>query len=347
MNMIKNEELYDRKIYYPSNNPKISIIIPVYNGEAFIKETILSIQNQDFKDIEIIIVDDQSTDNSVNLIKELTKTEPRIYLYQNEENKGILNTKIRGISLAKGKYIMLIDDDDKYLQRKAFTTLYTEIEKNNLDILGFKTILSTSFSDMAEYNTSQKFETPIIFQNELKNLINSWEFFGLKEKNNIQKVNHLIKTDLFQKIIKQIDDKYSDFKINYFDDYLLFFLLTRNAKSFKQIDNIFYMKEKIIFTDIPKVNYRKKEKLKNGFNLSCFAYLNIIEILYDKTNNTNEDKKIPFNLFDKLILKNQCKNNMKIREQALKICELFLNNEYISSKDKEKIKIFFKQINYF
>ena len=81
MKMIKNGLLYDKdKIFYPTQNPKISIVLPVHNGEGFLNETILSIQNQDFKDIEIIVVDDQSTDNSVGLIKELMKIEPRISL---------------------------------------------------------------------------------------------------------------------------------------------------------------------------------------------------------------------------------------------------------------------------
>ena len=77
--------------------------MPVHNGEAFIKEAIISIQNQDLKDIEIIIIDDKSTDNSVNLIKEIMKNEPRIRLFQNEENRGILFTKAKGILSAKGK----------------------------------------------------------------------------------------------------------------------------------------------------------------------------------------------------------------------------------------------------
>ena len=59
------------KKFYPSENPKISVVISVYNGESFLKSAILSIQNQDFKDIEIVIVDDCSKDNSIKLIKNL------------------------------------------------------------------------------------------------------------------------------------------------------------------------------------------------------------------------------------------------------------------------------------
>ena len=69
--------------------------------------------------------------------------------------------------MARGKYVMIIDDDDKYIQREAFTTLFNEAEKYNLDILGFKTILSSSFDDKGEFNNTKNVESRIIYQNEL------------------------------------------------------------------------------------------------------------------------------------------------------------------------------------
>jgi len=105
-----NGTLYNpNEVFKKSENPKISIIITVYNGEGYLKTALLSIQNQDFKDVEIIMIDDCSKDNSVNLIKELMIKDPRIVLYQNEENKGMLYTKTRGALHAKGKYIMILD----------------------------------------------------------------------------------------------------------------------------------------------------------------------------------------------------------------------------------------------
>ena len=124
MDLVFNGTVLDKdKIYYPSKNPKISIVISVYNGEAYLKTAVLSIQNQDFKDIEIVMIDDGSKDNSVNLIKELMKIEPRIVLYENGENKGALYTKSRGVLLSKGKYIIIMDEDDLIVQRDAFTSL--------------------------------------------------------------------------------------------------------------------------------------------------------------------------------------------------------------------------------
>jgi len=339
--MIQDHVLYDKgKIYNPSGNPKISIIIPVYNGEAFLQETLISIQNQDFKDIEIIIIDDKSTDNSTILIKELMKTEPRISFYQNEENKGPLYTKKKGILAAKGKYVMIIDDDDKFLQRDAFTSLYEEAEKFNLDILEFKSILSTSLLNIDQYNKTGKENYSILYQNELNNYMYFPGFLGVIEKYDNKKVNHFVKTILYVNILEQIDDKYFNIRINYYEDYMFFFLLTRNAKSLKKIDRIFYLKEKVIFSDDSKKNHRKNERLKEGFNYLCFAYLNYIQFLFDKTKNTVEDKKIAFSQLEKLYLDNLCKSNPNYKKMALNIIDLFLNSEYISLADKKKIRIF-------
>jgi hypothetical protein len=139
INMAMNGTLYNpNEVFKKSENPKISIVISVYNGEGYIKTALLSIQNQDFKDIEIIIVDDYSKDNSVNLIKELMIKDPRIILYQNEENKGNLYTKIRGILHCKAKYLLILDMDDIYSQRDAFSTLYIEAEKNTINMISVK-----------------------------------------------------------------------------------------------------------------------------------------------------------------------------------------------------------------
>ena len=342
--MIKDGVLYEKnKIYSLTDNPKISIIMPVHNGEAFIKEAIISIQNQDLKDIEIIIIDDKSTDNSVNLIKEIMKNEPRIRLYQNEENRGILFTKAKGILSAKGKYIIFLDDDDKFLQRDAFTTLYNEAEKYDIDIVEFRTITSKLVLNKEGYNNTKQEETEIISQNRLKSYLFYNGIFGIIEKKDFKEVKHFVKMELFTKIIKQIDSKYLDLKINYFDDYLFFFLLTRNAKSLKKINRIFYVKQKIIFSDDEKINHRKQERIVNGFNLSCFASLYYIEILFYHTSDTFEDKKIVFSQFEKLFLQHQCRSNVKNHEKGVQICNLFLENQYISLEDKRKIRNYLKK----
>ena len=93
----------------------ISVIIPVFNGEATIKETINSILNQTFQDIEIIIINDGSTDATLETIKEISNSRIKIFSYP---NAGLSASRNRGISQAKGEYISFIDADDLWTPDK-------------------------------------------------------------------------------------------------------------------------------------------------------------------------------------------------------------------------------------
>ncbi|MDG1730035.1 MAG: glycosyltransferase family 2 protein [Algibacter sp.] len=93
--------------------PFFSVIIPLFNKEEYIEETLLSVLNQTFTDFEIIVVNDASTDKSLNKAK--TVQEKRIKYFENEKNLGLSATRNRGISLAKGEIIALLDADDIWL----------------------------------------------------------------------------------------------------------------------------------------------------------------------------------------------------------------------------------------
>ena len=90
-----------------NQKPKISIIIPVYNEEKYIKNVLKSIQLQTIKEIEIIFIDDKSTDKSVKKILEYKKKDNRIRLIKNQKNRGILYNRIYGGLQAKGDYVTL------------------------------------------------------------------------------------------------------------------------------------------------------------------------------------------------------------------------------------------------
>jgi len=98
------------------NNPKISVLMPVYNAEKFLKEAIDSILNQTFKDFEFLIINDASTDNSKKII--LSYKDPRIRYFENDKNLGVAKTLNKGLRLAKGKYIARMDADDISLSER-------------------------------------------------------------------------------------------------------------------------------------------------------------------------------------------------------------------------------------
>ena len=91
--------------------PEITAIITCYNSQKYIKTAIRSVQNQLFADIEILVVDDGSIDNTHSIIKKLEKEDKRIKIIKNKYNRGALYSKSIGILNAMGKYIMILDSD--------------------------------------------------------------------------------------------------------------------------------------------------------------------------------------------------------------------------------------------
>ena len=111
---------------------KISVIVPVYNAEEYVENTVQSIINQTYKNIQIILVDDGSIDQSLKIIQQLAKKEKRIKVIH-QENKGVSAARNKGISFATGDYLTFVDADD-LLEPKACEILYDNIKKYNSDI---------------------------------------------------------------------------------------------------------------------------------------------------------------------------------------------------------------------
>ena len=116
------------------NNPKISVVMPNYNCEAFLPEAIESILNQTFENFEFIIIDDGSTDNSWEIIKKYSQEDSRIIALRNEKNLRICETLNRGIKISKGKYIARMDSDDIALHDWLSTQFQFMEDSNNLKI---------------------------------------------------------------------------------------------------------------------------------------------------------------------------------------------------------------------
>ena len=112
---------------------KISIIIAMYNTEKYIEETIESIVKQSLREVQIIIIDDESTDNSVVEVHTLQKKYPNIELYT-QKNQGPAIARNNGMSKASGKYIIFLDSDD-LLAENALQNLYHAIEEHDSDVV--------------------------------------------------------------------------------------------------------------------------------------------------------------------------------------------------------------------
>lgn len=108
----------------------VSVVIPMYNAELFIKETITSVINQTYKNIEIIVIDDKSKDKSAKIVEEMQKLDSRIRYIEVAENKGVANARNIGIKNSKGRFIAFIDSDDLWKPNKLENQIKFMLDNN-------------------------------------------------------------------------------------------------------------------------------------------------------------------------------------------------------------------------
>ena len=152
--------------------PKVSVIIPVYNTEKYVRQAVESILLQTLKDIEIIIVNDGSTDGSMTILEELAAQDERIKLFS-QENQGQSAARNFATEKAKGKYIYFMDSDD-FLEKDALQLCFEKAESNNLDFVLFDAEIlnpqDTTAIDITYQRTQIMDEESIYTGNELLNL---------------------------------------------------------------------------------------------------------------------------------------------------------------------------------
>lgn len=146
--------------------PLVSVIIPMYNSERFITDAVCSVLNQTYKNFEIIIVDDISTDNSYNVALDLKNLSDKIFVYQNDKNSGSAISRNNGVSYSKGRLIAFLDADDFWMPDKLEKQVNFMLENN----YAF-TFTSYSFADTLLSNISDRVHIPskISYVQALKN----------------------------------------------------------------------------------------------------------------------------------------------------------------------------------
>ena len=232
-----NDILIDKKKYPLVKNPKISAIIPIYNGGKYLHYSLRSIQNQKMKDIEIILIDDFSNDTTLKIIEKYMKEDERIRLIKNIENRKILYSKSFAALNSKGKYIIELDQDDMFIRDDVFDILYYEAEKEDLDLVHIRDITKRSlfFEGLTKVNIGGRHfiiskKTHYIKQPELKDKMfiqgNNYLLWGL-----------LIKSDIYKKAIYHLWPLIINYKIVYHEDYTITFMLIILAKKYKYLNH--------------------------------------------------------------------------------------------------------------
>ena len=148
------------------NKPTVSIILPNRNYSDFIADAINSVKAQTLTDWECIIIDDASTDNSVKIIKELTKFDKRFRLIVNPESVGISATRNIGLEMATGEYIAFLDSDDCYMEH--FLEMMVELSrKTNSPVVGAKAKFVDGHFEFRKSNVKWNTDDYIILNNPI------------------------------------------------------------------------------------------------------------------------------------------------------------------------------------
>ena len=237
INSCINDILIDKKKYPLVKNPKISAIIPIYNGGKYLHYSLRSIQNQKMKDIEIILIDDCSNDATLKIIEKYMKEDERIRLIKNIENRKILYSKSFAALNSKGKYIIELDQDDIFIRDDVFDILYYEAKKDDLDLVHIRDITKQSlvFDSLTKVNIRGRHyiiskKTHYKKQPELKDKMfiqgNYYLLWGL-----------LIKSDIYKKAIYHLWPLIINYKIVYHEDYTITFMLIILAKKYKYLNH--------------------------------------------------------------------------------------------------------------
>ena len=210
--------LYDTTKYPLTDNPDISIITTIHNQAHCIHKAIRSVQNQSLKNVEIIIIDDCSLDNSTETVEKYMKEDSRIRLIKNELNEGIMITRNKGIREAKGKYICILDADDTLVHKDILKYSFEVAQIGNLDVVEFWTAYYTNNEFQGYYHYHGR-NLGIIYQPELKT-----KFYEFKDKENHRPIKcrtvwgKIVKNEILQKTLDFIPKKYSEDFILGFED---------------------------------------------------------------------------------------------------------------------------------
>mgnify|MGYP002626225534 CR=1 FL=1 len=325
-----NGVLSDKKQYKRSNDPKISIVIPVYNKEYFILRVLRSIQNQSFKDIEIVFSDDHSYDNTTKLIEQYQQEDERIVLYKQETNRGTLRNRVDGGLKSKGEYILFLDPDDLLVQKNILKTIYSKAKKNNIDIVQFQAYHGDYYNSF--YLNDNGHKTGPIYQPELSDFM----YYGNGYLQSTECViwGKLIRRNIFIETINSIDGYYLNQHMTLHDDGLILFILFKKANSYLYIKDygmIYFNNDKSTMG-----NMRKKDKINKTVR-DCFVYL---EFIFNYTNDTPHEKNIEVYQFKGFLdgFNDIYKKVTYGFDYIYKVIDLYLNCNIILKEDKKIIQ---------
>lgn len=333
--VMKKNEIIDEKLVTPKKiietkkdnapTPKMSIIIPVYNVEKYLKQCLDSVVNQNFDNYEIICVNDGSTDNSLDILKEYHKKYDNFKII-NSTNKGLGAARNLGITKASGDYVFFIDSDD-WIEDNALSILYEKIEEQNLDMLFFQ--IKNYEDNSGRFYTDKIYDLDCLIDLNLDNKIFTHE----KTKNVLFEIPVVAYSKIYKRSL--IEKNNIIFKENYyFEDHDFFY-------------NFYFKAKKVGFLKQYILNRRRRvDSITGSFNEK---QMDIIKVSDDIIEIFKENKL--YDLYKKELINHKFEDVMYwFNKTPLEFKEIFFNkikysfkafdeykNDYISLLNEENI----------
>lgn len=291
----------------------ISVLVPLYNVEKYIGRCIESIQKQTYQNFEIIVVNDGSSDQSLNITQSYASQDKRIKIINNSENMGLAWTRRVGYSNAVGQYIVFCDSDD-YLPSNALEILYDSIKSSDADIVvgNYQSVNSNDeFGHISNnklfYGNDQKSVYKSLLKNEM-----SHSLWGKIYKNDLFKNKnyithkHFVNSEdgfLFYQIVKNTIkiETIADVVYYYYHNDQSSTKIKLTDKAIRSIVTFWNLIDNIFYQDIELYSYAKKRNLKAFFVLvkkghrkknikkyivtnveDYYTFLNVLKLFYKK-----------------------------------------------------------------
>lgn len=328
---------------------KVSVIVAAYNVENYIKKCIKSLITQTLTDIEIIIVNDGSKDNTLNLIYEFAKNDNRI-LVINQENKGVMNARANGYNKATGEYVLFVDGDD-WLKKDALEKLYKTAKYNNSDIVCYKFIYIDEEENQRKSHLIGDFITFNQIENEeflkmimlFKIIPSIWSKFIRREfitEHNINIDNNL---RYAEDVALSCELGIHKPKVSMLNEHLYYYFQRSNSVT-KKIDNRILDINKAVkyiktILEVEKIYIRFKEE----FEYLCFLqnYFEMMRVITDFNNKYSKELYVNWKNYNIKISKNNfITDKLNKQSKGYKILLIILNSNYLLGKIYYKIRRF-------
>ncbi len=299
----------------------ISVIVPVYNVGPYLKRCLDSILSQTYRNLEIILVDDGSTDNSGAICDEYKKLDKRV-LVIHKENEGVSKARNVGMDISKGEYLTFVDSDD-YIEPNMYEELYSSIERESADlaVCGFRQV---------RVNGEQKVnDASITIDWAKENIINNYFTEGVIKELMYSPWNKLFRKETLKEL--RFNTKY-----RLGEDILFIFEFVEKMQKMVYVNGAFY-------------HYMMHENsaMTSSFSAKRFDYIFVVDILLEKCKRLYPqayNNALRWAFLHKLnICRNLCKNkklkieNISIYTDCLKFCKKNTRNVWKKLVMKRKV----------